>query len=69
MTAEYIRRDLFKPFSSSKTGGFGVGAFEARALAQGMGGSIEVESKPGVGTRFTLRLPLASREGMKGEAA
>ena len=34
MSAEYIRRDLFKPFSSSKAGGFGIGAFEARALAQ-----------------------------------
>lgn len=59
MTAEYIRRDLFKPFSSSKAGGFGIGAFEARSLAQAMGGRIDVESKPGVGSRFILRLPLA----------
>ncbi|KFG92099.1 Multi-sensor signal transduction histidine kinase [Sphingobium herbicidovorans NBRC 16415] len=69
MSAEYIRRDLFKPFSSSKAGGFGIGAFEARALAQSMGGSIGVESKPGVGSRFTLRLPTAPREGVRGEAA
>ena len=59
MTAEFIRRDLFKPFSSSKAGGFGIGAFEARTLAQAMGGRIEVESKPGAGSRFTLRLPRA----------
>jgi putative PEP-CTERM system histidine kinase len=69
MTAEYIRRDLFKPFSSSKLGGFGIGAFEARALAQSMGGSVEVESKPGVGSRFTLRLPLAHSNNIEGEAA
>jgi putative PEP-CTERM system histidine kinase len=69
MTVEYIRRDLFKPFSSSKAGGFGVGAFEARALAQTMGGSVEVESKPGVGSRFTLRLPLAPSKNVEGEAA
>ncbi|MES2156570.1 MAG: XrtA/PEP-CTERM system histidine kinase PrsK [Pseudomonadota bacterium] len=59
MSAEYIRRDLFKPFSSSKAGGFGIGAFEARALAQAMGGRIDVDSKPGAGSRFTLRLPIA----------
>ncbi|KFL49156.1 signal transduction histidine kinase [Sphingobium sp. ba1] len=59
MSAEYIRRELFKPFSSSKAGGFGIGAFEARALAQAMGGRIDVDSRPGVGSRFTLRLPRA----------
>lgn len=62
MTAEFIRRDLFKPFSSSKAGGFGIGAFEARALAMAMGGRIDVESKPGAGSRFMLRLPLAPGE-------
>ena len=69
MTVEYIRSYLFKPFSSSKAGGFGIGAFEARALAQTMGGSVEVESKPGVGSRFTLRLPLAPSKNVEGEAA
>lgn len=69
MTAEFIRRELFKPFSSSKAGGFGIGAFEARALAQAMGGRIDVESKPGVGSRFTLRLPLAKGEESRGKAA
>lgn len=69
MTAEFIRRDLFKPFSSSKTGGFGIGAFEARALAQAMGGRIEVESKPGAGSRFTLHLPLAQEDLSRGKAA
>ncbi len=72
MTAEFVRRELFKPFSSSKAGGFGIGAFEARALAQAMGGRIDVESKPGVGSRFILCLPLApagAHGEMRGEAA
>lgn len=68
MTAEFVRRELFKPFSSSKAGGFGIGAFEARALAQAMDGRIDVESKPGLGSRFTLRLPLARGE-FRGKAA
>jgi putative PEP-CTERM system histidine kinase len=70
MTAEYVRRELFKPFSSSKAGGFGIGAFEARTLAEAMGGRIEVESRPGAGSRFTLILPLTKgSEMMTGKAA
>ncbi len=62
MSADFIRRDLFKPFASSKVGGFGIGAFEARALAQGMGGRLDVESRLGEGSCFTLTLPLAAVE-------
>ncbi len=59
MSPEFIRDDLFKAFSSTKQGGFGIGAFEARALAQAMNGRIEVHSRPGQGSRFTLWLPKA----------
>jgi putative PEP-CTERM system histidine kinase len=59
MSAEFVRNQLFKPFSSSKQGGFGIGAYEARELARGMKGRLEVESTEHVGSRFTLILPLA----------
>ncbi|WP_373490567.1 XrtA/PEP-CTERM system histidine kinase PrsK [Parasphingorhabdus sp.] len=59
MSSEFIRSQLFKPFASSKQGGFGIGAFEARELAQAMKGRLEVDSSEGVGSRFTLILPLA----------
>ncbi|MEW4467243.1 XrtA/PEP-CTERM system histidine kinase PrsK [Parasphingorhabdus sp. JC815] len=59
MSSEFIRSQLFKPFASSKEGGFGIGAYEARALATAMNGRLEVESKEGAGSRFTLVLPLA----------
>lgn len=59
MTRAFIRDELFKPFVSTKEGGFGLGAFEALGLAQAMGGSIDVASEPGQGSAFTLRLPLA----------
>jgi len=57
MSPEFIRTHLFKPFHSSKPGGFGIGAFEARELIRAMGGRLDVESREGLGTRFRIRLP------------
>jgi putative PEP-CTERM system histidine kinase len=57
MSPSFIREQLFKPFSSTKDGGFGIGAFEARALIAAMGGRIEVASREGKGSRFTIILP------------
>jgi len=59
MSPEFVRTGLFKPFVSSKYGGFGIGAFEARELIKAMGGRIAVESREGLGTRFSVVLPLA----------
>jgi putative PEP-CTERM system histidine kinase len=60
MSADFVRTRLFTPFVSTKPGGFGIGAFEARALVLAMRGQLEVESREGLGSRFTIRLPLAS---------
>ncbi len=60
MTPAFIRDQLFKPFVSSKPGGFGLGAFEARQLAEAMGGSVSVASREGEGTRFRVALPVAA---------
>lgn len=57
MSVEFVRSQLFKPFVSTKDGGFGLGAFEALQLAQAMGGTIEVVSERGKGSCFTLWLP------------
>ncbi|MFV0645531.1 MAG: XrtA/PEP-CTERM system histidine kinase PrsK [Sphingomonadaceae bacterium] len=57
MSPQFVQTGLFKPFVSSKNGGFGIGAFEARELVRAMGGQLTVESREGVGTRFTLTLP------------
>nr|WP_208403947.1 XrtA/PEP-CTERM system histidine kinase PrsK [Sphingomonas insulae] len=59
MSAVFIRDQLFRPFASSKPAGFGIGAYEARELAAGMGGVLEVTSREGEGTRFRLILPAA----------
>jgi len=63
MSADFIRTRLFQPFASTKDGGFGIGAFEARTLVAGMGGRIDVESREGVGSRFTILLPAGGAEG------
>ena len=59
MDAEFVRTRLFQPFASTKKGGFGVGAFEAKSLISAMGGRLTVESKPGEGSMFTIILPAA----------
>ncbi len=59
MSVDFLRNQLFKPFASTKPGGFGIGAYEARELVMAMQGRLEVESREGVGSRFTIHLPIA----------
>ena len=59
MDADFIRTRLLQPFASTKKGGFGVGAFEAKSLISAMGGRLIVESKPDAGSSFTIVLPAA----------
>jgi putative PEP-CTERM system histidine kinase len=59
MDGDFVRNRLFEPFASTKPGGFGIGAFEARSLVTAMGGRLSVDSRPGRGTTFTILLPAA----------
>lgn len=60
MSETFIRERLFKPFESTKgLTGMGIGAFESREYVRQLGGDITVRSKPGEGSCFTVRLPLA----------
>jgi len=63
MSPEFVRERLFKPFDTTKgVTGMGIGAHEAREFARAAGGDVEVDSRPGRGTRFSLRFPLAAVE-------
>jgi putative PEP-CTERM system histidine kinase len=59
MSGHFIRHNLFKPFSSTKEDGFGIGAYEARQLIMAMGGKLDVTSREGQGSVFRITLPLA----------
>jgi putative PEP-CTERM system histidine kinase len=58
MEEEFIRHRLFRPFDTTKgSQGMGVGAYQARAFILASGGTMNVESEPGVGTTITIHLP------------
>jgi signal transduction histidine kinase len=59
MTPEFIRTELFRPFSSTKETGFGIGAYQAREIVRQSGGELHVDSTPGQGTIMRIVLPLA----------
>ncbi|MDQ2639202.1 MAG: PEP-CTERM system histidine kinase PrsK [Pseudomonadota bacterium] len=63
MDPDFIRDRLFRPFDSTKgASGMGVGAYQARAYVLELGGTVEVRSAPGSGTRFIIRIPLCRNE-------
>jgi putative PEP-CTERM system histidine kinase len=57
MTPEFVRERLFKPFQTTKEMGMGIGAYESFQYVQELGGRVQVDSKPGVGTHVRLLLP------------
>ena len=54
---EETRDKAFTLFFSSKGTGTGLGLFISDRIATAHGGSVELESEPGVGTRFVVKLP------------
>ena len=53
-------REIFQPFKAFRVGGTGLGLSVVYSIVTDHGGEIAVESEPGAGTTFTLRLPLGT---------
>jgi signal transduction histidine kinase len=64
-----VAERLFEPFRQASEGwsreyeGTGVGLAVTKKATEQMGGSIEVETQKGEGSRFTARLPKEKKDG------
>jgi len=65
MTEKFINEELFRPMRTTKDGGFGIGAYQARELMRDLGGDILVVSKIGEGTSVTLSIPRHQPQGTR----
>ena len=66
-----VRNRIFEPFFTTKPPGegTGLGLSLCRGIIEEHGGTIDVDSEPGHGTRFTIELPVAVRPVAQSEAA
>jgi hypothetical protein len=57
MSPEFVRDSLFRPFATTKPSGLGIGLVQCRGIVEAHGGHITVDSRPGRGTVFEIRVP------------
>jgi two-component system, NtrC family, sensor histidine kinase HydH len=53
---------VLEPYFSTKKGGTGLGLPTARRVVEEHGGTLTMESEPGKGTQFSLRLPVRASD-------
>jgi signal transduction histidine kinase len=59
MDDKFVRNSLFRPFRTTKgNAGMGIGVYESREIIVSLGGRMQVSSTPGIGTKFSLFLPV-----------
>jgi signal transduction histidine kinase len=62
MSRAFIETRLFRPFSTTKKNGIGLGLYTCREVIRASGGSIDVQSVEGAGTTFRVVLPSVPHE-------
>lgn len=62
MSRTFVENRLFRPFSTTKKTGIGLGLYTCREVIKASGGSIEVDSVEGAGTTFRVVLPSISHD-------
>jgi len=60
MSAEVLAK-AFRPFYSARSGGTGLGLPTTRRILSAHGGTIDVQSEVGRGSKFTIRLPSSNQ--------
>jgi len=60
MSADFIANQLFQPFRSTKSEGYGIGAYQARELMRSAHGDLLALSEAGRGTIMRIVLPVES---------
>ena len=67
--SESVRARIFDPFFTTKEVGMGTGqglSISHAVIVEKHGGSIDVDSTPGMGATFTIRLPILPPESNNG---
>ena len=62
MSPEFLQHSLFRPFSTTKKSGIGIGVFHCKMIVEAHGGKIEVDSELGKGSVFRVLLPITRKE-------
>ena len=58
MDENFIRDQLFRPFTTTKSSGMGIGAYECREYVRELKGEMQVVSAVDQGSTITVSLPL-----------
>jgi len=58
MSETFIRESLFRPFTTTKNGGMGIGVYECREYVRELKGDMQVTSAENQGSTFVIGLPL-----------
>ena len=59
MSREFMEKNLFKPFQTTKQKGLGIGLYQCKTIVDAHYGQLKVISEEGRGTEFLVLLPKA----------